>query len=789
MDSRISLKLEFNEIKKRLAQKAQSESAKKLALSLEPQIKRRAVKHLIDETKEAESIYLSCESLPIMSFPDITPERGRMRSGAALSPSELLRIMRLLKAAKRAKNAIKRDDERNIVLLPEQAEGLFYDDAIIKRIDESVESDERLADGASSELRNIRRRIVSENEGIREKLNAVIRSKEYAKYLQDAIVTMRAGRFVVPVKAEYRSMIKGMVHGESASGSTVFIEPMSVVEANNKLKELDILEAKETQRILKQFSNELRPYEEDLGYDVEILSYLDLVFAKAALAVSQKAFPPEISVEGEIKILKGRHPLIEESKVVPISFELSKEQQSMVITGPNTGGKTVTLKLIGLFSMMMQSGLFLPADQGSRLPIYEKIFVDIGDEQSIEQSLSTFSAHMKNTISIVKNADEKSLVLLDELGAGTDPEEGAALAMAILETISERGARIFATTHYSEIKAFALSQEGFVNASMEFDVSTLSPTYKLIVGVAGASNAFLISRSLGLPEEVLTRAKGHMNDERLKYDYLIKEAERSRRRAERQLQKARDMKRHAVEVDEKAKALEEELSEKRKKLMRRAEEEAYEIVKSTQDEMDDLICQIKKLMKAHASEAEVTKTIEKARRQLSAKKDVAQHALKESKKPRISAKPEEIKPGDIVKVCSIDAKGSVLSAPDSKGMVSVQAGIMKLNVHYTDLEIQNESAQKTYQRTSRVNVIRKSIPLSINLIGKTVDEALLEADKYLDDAFVGGLNEVTIIHGKGTGALSNAIRDLLKRHPHVKNFRAGKYGEGEQGVTVVELKR
>ena len=789
MNERVSQKLEFEEIKKRLAGKTLSANGRKLALELMPERKERAVKHLIDETKEAETLLLASENMPIVSFPDLSSERARPRSGASVSPAELLNIMRLMKAAKRARQGIRRDEERNIVILPDQAEGLFYDDAIIKRIDDSVESEERLSDNASRELAAIRRRILSENEGIREKLNSIIRSKDYGKYLQESIVTMRAGRFVVPVKAEYRAMIKGLVHGESASGSTLFIEPMSVVEANNKLKELSIAEAKETERILLQFSSELRPYEEDLKYDVEILSYLDLVFAKAALAVSQKAYPAELSQDGRIYISKGRHPLIDEKKVVPITFELDGDQRSMVITGPNTGGKTVTLKLVGLFSMMAQSGLFIPAEQGSMLPVYESIFADIGDEQSIEQSLSTFSAHMKNTIIAVKFADKKSLVLLDELGAGTDPEEGAALAMAILERLNAKGARIFATTHYSEIKTFALSTEGFVNASMEFDVSTLSPTYKLILGVAGASNAFLISRSLGLPDEVIDAAKEHMDDERLKFDYLLKEAERSRRKADRQLQKARDAKRHAMEVDEKAKAMEEEIAEKRKKAIDKANEEAYEIIRKARDEMEELISEVKRLRKQNASEADFTRAVEKARRQMTASKDVAATRIKEGKKPRLTLRAEDIKVGDTVKVTSIGAKGSVLTLPDSKGMVGIQAGIMKLNVHYSELELQNESGQKTYQKASKVNVIRKMLPLSINLIGKTVDEALIEANKYIDDAFVGGLTEVTIIHGKGTGALQAAIRDMLKHHKQVKSYRAGRFGEGENGVTIVELKR
>ena len=789
MNEKISQKLEFEEIKKMLANQVRSENGRQLAYALMPEKKERAVRRLLAETGEAQTIELSSESSPISSFDDITSERARLRSGASLNPKELLNIMRLMKAAKRAKRGIKYDEQRNITLLPEQAEGLFFDEAIIRRIDESVESEERLSDAASQQLSMIRRRIVSENDGIRERLNSIIRSKDMGKYLQEAIVTMRAGRFVVPVKAEYRAMIKGLVHGQSASGSTLFIEPIGVVEANNRLKELALEEARETERILKQFSAELRPYEEDLKYDVEILSYLDLVFAKANLATKQRAFAARLSDDGSISIIKGRHPLIDDKKVVPVTFELTGEQQSMVITGPNTGGKTVTLKLIGLFSMMTQAGMFIPASEGSTLPVYESIFADIGDEQSIEQSLSTFSAHMKNTIIAVKFADEHSLVLLDELGAGTDPEEGAALAMAILERLSEKGARIFATTHYSEIKSFALSTPGFVNASMEFDVSTLRPTYKLIVGVAGASNAFLISRSLGLPDDVISNAKEHMNDERLKFDYLVKEAERSRRRAERQLKKAQDMKRHAEEVDEKAKAQEEELAEKRRKTIERANEEAYEIIRSARDEMEELIAEVKRLRKKNADEAEFTRAVENARRRMSAKKDVAEKKIKESKKPRRTLKPQDISVGDTVRVASMGAKGSVLAPPDSKGMVSVQAGIMKLTVHYSDLELQNESAKQTYQRSSRVNMGKKEISLSINVIGKTVDEALLEVDKYIDDAFICGLNEVTVIHGKGTGALSSAIRDMLKHHPHVKSCRAGRFGEGEQGVTVVELKK
>lgn len=790
MNERIAAKLEFDVIKILLAKKAVSSAGKELAMEIMPKKRKKDVKLLLDETKEAETIYLSAENLPISGFPEISGVRARLRAKSMLLPGELLNVMRLMKAAKRAKTGIKPDEAKNISILPAAAEGLFYDDSLIKRIDESVESEERLSDSASAELRNIRRRIVSENEGIREKLLSLIRNKDMGKYLQDAIVTMRAGRFVVPVKSEYRSAVKGLVHGESASGATLFIEPLGVVEANNKLKELDIAEKKETERVLLELSELLRPYEEDFEYDEKILAYLDLVFAKAALGADMKGCAPKISEDGRIYISHGRHPLIDEKKVVPITLDLSKEDGNMIITGPNTGGKTVTLKLLGLFSMMAQSGLFIPAREGSELPLYESIFADIGDEQSIEQSLSTFSGHMKNIISIIKHSDKNSLILLDELCAGTDPEEGAALAMSILEKLSESGARIFATTHYSEIKSFALKTPGFINASMEFDVSTLRPTYKLIVGVSGTSNAFLISRSLGLPDEIISGAKEHMDDERLKYDYLIKEADKARRKARRQLDAARDMKKQASELSEKTKAQEEELTSKRNELIKNAKEQAYDIVLKTQEEMEQIISELKKLRK-NASEADFTRAVESARRKVSAKKDTAYKAVKEKKKPIKKVDPKTIKPGDLVKIPSLEVSGSVLKAPDQKGMVAVQAGIMKLNVHYSELEKNNETSRTVYQKSSpsRVSLERKPISMSLNVIGKTVEEALTLVDKYLDDVYVAGLNEVTIIHGVGTGALKSAIRDYLNGHPHVKSYRAGRFGEGEQGVTVVSIRR
>ncbi len=786
MDERVLKILGYDKIQQMLAECAVSSRGAAAAKALLPATDRREVETMIAQTREAETISISSVAHPMMGFDDLSGELTRLKAGAGLSCAELMRISRLHKAAKRAKKTILKDEEGALRLLPSMAENLFYDDMLIGRIDEAILSEEEVADGASAELRQIRRKMRSENAFVREKLNSIIRSKEYAPYLQDAIITTRDGRYVVPVKQEYRGNVPGLIHGQSASGATLFIEPMSIVEANNRLRVLEEEERQEIARILLELSSLAGAYTQQMWADLEILTQLDLIFAKAALAIRMRAMPVQLNEDDTIDIRAGRHPFIDEKEVIPVSIHIANEHRTLIITGPNTGGKTVTLKMVGLFSAMAQSGLFLPAQEGSSLPLFGKIFADIGDEQSIEQSLSTFSSHMRNIIYILRKAQPHCLVLIDELGAGTDPEEGTALALAVLDELNNRGCKLLATTHYSEIKAYAMKTEGFENASMEFDAQSLRPTYRLIMGVAGSSNAFLISKRLGLKAPLIERAKSFMRQERLEFDDLILQAERTRKQAERELERARQMQEHAKQVDSRAKQLEQELAQKRKSAIERAQKDALEIVKQAQEETEALIREAKKL--SRQSESQATKTTQKVRRELSARREVLKKSIEPKKRPPASVNPAKLSVGDLVYIYSLGVEATVSSLPDAKGMVGVQAGIMSMNIHYSDLEMAGPPAKKKAARTSRISLERKSVPLSINLHGYTVEEAILEVDRYLDDAFLAGLSEVSIIHGKGTGALRSGIQGFLRKHPHVAQFRLGKFGEGESGVTIVTLK-
>lgn len=786
MTDRVFEILGFKTMRSRLAAKCLSKKGAELAEALKPEKTIKAAKRLLAETLEAESITISVAAHPLISFADITPEITRLKSHAGLNCAELLRVVQLLKAARRANKGIREDDEGRIKLLPELAEGLYYDDDIISRIDDAIISEEEVSDFASPELRGIRRRKAAENQAVRDKLTSVIRSRELSKYLQDAIITMRDGRFVVPVKQEYRGYIKGLVHGESASGATVFIEPMGVVDANNKLRQLEDEERREIDRVLMQLSDMLRPFVEDIEYDLEIMAYLDLVFAKAALGLDYGGTAADLTESGRMFINNGRHPLIDHDKVIPVSMEISADDTAMIITGPNTGGKTVTLKLAGLFALMSQSGMYIPAER-SELPVFNGVYADIGDEQSIEQSLSTFSAHMRNIVFILRRAKRGSLVLLDELGAGTDPEEGAALALAILKELHERGIKVLATTHYSELKAYALTTPGFVNASMEFDTKSLMPTFKLIMGVAGASNAFYISKKLGLRREIIESAKKFMDEERLQFDSLLLEAQKERDRANRELQKAYEMQQNAKEINEKAKKLEKELQQKRERELEKAHKQAMEIVSKAQEETEQIISDVKKIRKM--SESDTTRAVEKARKSLSGKKENLRRQELPKKKARAEAiNPNGILEGDTVHVNSINADATVIKPPDAKGNVVVQAGIITMTVKASDLSKVTGKEKKKVMRTARVSLSRKTVGMSLNLHGYDVEEALIELDRYLDDAFLAGLKEVTINHGKGTGVLRSSVQRYMRHHPHVDKFRPGKYGEGEEGVTIVTLK-
>lgn len=782
MHKRVFGILEFDKILHKLSGFAHSEAGQEKALALNPAEDRDDVLRLLAQTAEAESITLRQPSLLVSAFSQIHTELKRLKSGASLNCAEILRCAGVFKAAKKAKQGIY---EEASPLLYEYAKDLYYSDEFLRTIDRSILSEDTVSDDASPALRDIRRKILRENETVKEKLNAYIKDPVSARYLQDSIVTMRQGRYVVPVKQEYKGTVKGLIHDQSGSGQTLFIEPMAVVEANNRLRLLEGEEQAEIERILKKISDDLRAYLTELQADMEALTALDLVFAKALLARDMKAVEPHISQEQVLDIREGRHPLIDPQKVVPVSVKLGQDYKGLIITGPNTGGKTVTLKLCGLMQLMAQSGLFVPAAQGTILPVYKKIFADIGDEQSIEQSLSTFSSHMRNITGVLRYADKNSLVLLDELGAGTDPAEGAALAMSILEELEQKNAAVLATTHYSEIKAFAMTSRFYENAGMEFDVESLSPTYRLFIGIPGLSNAFRISEKLGIRQSIIERAKKHLSEESLRFEQVITQAEEQREKAQKERHEIAEIRQKTLELSEKLSGEEKKAEEKKEEILRKAREEAFEIIKSARQEAEEAIGELKKVKFDTA--ADITRASEKARKRLAGSSQNLSESLK-PKRSRGIPKTEELIPGAGVTIISLNTKASVVKKPDAKGNVEVQAGMMKLTVKIDDLELANGTQPKALKQRSSVNLAVKSIRMEIDLRGHTIDEALIELDKYLDDAFLSGLNEIAVIHGKGTGALRQGIRDFLRHHPHAEAFREGKYGEGDQGVTVVSLK-
>ena len=779
MNEKVIAKLEFDKIRGRLAERALSDPGKEKALALKPSTDYAHIQRLQGETLEAESVLMRAAATPMSAFSEVSAEIARLKAGADIGCRELLRVLGVLKSARRARKGIERSEDGPNTLY-DMAQTLFYSDAMINDLDNAIVSEDELSDNASPELASIRRKIMRENDGIRDKLNDMIRSAQHKEHLQDAIVTMRGGRYVVPVKAEHRRNVKGLVHDQSGSGQTFFIEPMEVVEANNRLRELELAERTEIERILHVFSERLRADWHALKSNLETLTALDLIFARASLASAMKASPPMITQERRIVIKNGRHPLIDPKVVVPVSLRIEGDYSGLIITGPNTGGKTVTLKLTGLLVMMAQSGLFVPADGGTELPVFTGLYADIGDEQSIEQSLSTFSSHMKNITYITRNADGHSLVLLDELGAGTDPAEGAALAMAILETLANRGCHVMATTHYSEIKAFAMASSVYENACMEFNVQTLSPTYRLIMGVPGVSNAFEISKKLGLDDGIITRAKEHMSEETVKFEQLIGEAQRQRELAQIKEQQAESFRRTAQSIRDKSDTALTKAQEKAKKIVDGANEKALEILKEARDEAERVISELKLAQAARQED------INAARKALSDRIGEKAGSLRKKETRKSDVKPEELSEGDTVRLIEHGVTATVLKAPKD-GKVYVQAGALKLTVDVSEVEV--AQPEKKVQRLGRVQREAGPVSMSIDVRGMTLDEAEIETDQYLDEAFLSGQTEVMVIHGKGTGVLRTGLRSFLKTHAHVEGFRRGIYGEGEDGVTVVTLKQ
>ncbi len=779
----IPISLEFNLILEKVAQYALSTSGREVILKTTPTDDFDKACLLMEQTTQALNILIRHMHYPVRSFSAIEGELKRLNANASLSCGEILRVISVFKSAKHSAILAKESTENIIATL---AQGLFYDERAIKHVDECIISEEDVADSASRELTHIRNSIRKENNFIKEKLQGMLKHQDDQKYLQEQIITQRNGRYVVPVKAEYKGQVAGIVHEKSASGATLFIEPVSVVEANNRIRELEGEEQREIARILGEISNMLSAYTTELEINTQILTDLDVFFSKASYAKEVKGVPVRHSKENIIDITEGRHPLIDPQKVVPISLCVSNDVKSLIITGPNTGGKTVTLKLVGLFCAMAQSGIFVSAKSPVYLSVFDGIFADIGDEQSIEQSLSTFSAHMKSIIHTLDNAKSRSLVLLDELGAGTDPNEGSAIAQAVLKYLSNNGATIIATTHISDLKEFATKNEGFENASMEFDPQTLTPTYRLLMGTAGRSNAILISKGLGLKEEVINLALGYMDEEHLKYSQLIENAQLNRQKAYEDLEKARQAKAEAEAEVANAQMLIQKAKEKKKQILEKANKKAIEIIDDAKNTAEDAIKLSKKLK--NKDESARTKLTKKVRDDLSDKKQFIEKHHNKAKYNEEGIDAQEIKEGDTVIIIKMDAPATVLKAPNEKGMVELQAGILKTQMHHSELA-KAPTSKKEKRAVSSVNLnYGRHVSMEIDLHGMNVEEAIIEVDKYLDDAFLSGLQEVRIIHGRGTGVLRSGIQKYMRNHPHVLKFRQGRFDEGDIGVTIVTLK-
>ena len=776
--------LEFPKIRARMAALATTEMGRACALELMPSSDPFLVRRMQQQTEEASTVLAYNGSNPMAAFTDVRPFLKLAQIGSTLSAKAILQIADAMKASRLVRSALVTDRE-DTPLLTELGSRLYANRRLEEDVFDAILSEDEISDHASSELNDIRRHIRVLNDRIRDKLNSIVRSPSTVKYLMDAIITMRNGRYVVPVKAECRANVPGIVHDQSGTGSTLFIEPMSVVEAGNELKQWAVKEKNEIERILAAFSAQIGPDAELIGESLENLAEIDMIFARAALGRSMNAVPPKLNEEGRVNLIRARHPLIDPDKVVPSNLWLGSDFTTLVITGPNTGGKTVTLKTVGLLSLMAQAGMQIPAAYGSELAIFDEIFADIGDEQSIEQSLSTFSSHMTNIVDILDRVTENSLVLFDELGAGTDPTEGAALAMAILNRLLESKVRTMATTHYSELKVFALSTPGVENASVEFNVETLRPTYRLSIGVPGKSNAFEISRKLGLPENLIDAARELLSSESIRFEDVIANAEYHRQVAEKERELAAQAAQETIRLRDEAEKLRKEMEEKRESAMRKAREDARRVLENARRESESILSDLKKMKKnASTPDAEAAAL----RRQLEKSIDGLSEGLARPMDDA-GAPPKTLKPGDRVKILTLGSEGTVLSAPNAKGEVELQAGIMKFKAHLSQLRLVRETAprQKASVKT-QTGAMTRTVSMECDVRGMALDEALSTVDQYLNEAVMAGLNEVSIIHGKGTGVLRSGIQQHLRRHMLVKEFRLGVYGEGESGVTVVTLK-
>ena len=790
MNQKTLTKLEYDKIIGLLEEEASSFRGRQLCRRLKPMTDLNKINTFQEQTAAAFTRIIRKGRFSFGDAAPIEESMKRLEIGGTLSISELLRICRLLKNAARAKSYGRHDTQEDAAdCLDDYFNLLEPLSPLSNEIDRCIISEEEIADDASSELKRIRRNMSTINDRVHATLSGLVNGS-WRSYLQDPIITMRGDRYCLPVKAEYRGQVQGLIHDQSSTGSTLFIEPMAVVKLNNDLKELYAKEQEEIQAILADLSGQAASYVEEIRQDYRAMTDLDFIFARGALALSMQASRPVFNQEGRIRIREGRHPLLDPRTVVPITVSLGEDFTLLIITGPNTGGKTVSLKTVGLFTLMGQAGLHIPAGDRSELAVFHQVYADIGDEQSIEQSLSTFSSHMTNIVSFLKKVDEQSLVLFDELGAGTDPTEGAALAIAILSYLHKRGIRTMATTHYSELKVYALSTEGVENACCEFDVESLRPTYRLLIGIPGKSNAFAISGKLGLPEFIIKDARKRLSEQDISFEDLLTDLETSRRTIEQERAEIQAYRKETEALKAQAQQRQEKLEEQRNRIIREANEKANAILREAKEVADETIRNFHKFGKENISAAEMEKERERLRQKIkTTQADAAVKAAKQKKKYKAS----DFKLGESVKVLSMNLTGTIHSLPDSKGNVTVQMGILRSQVNISDLEIIEEPvpyAAKKFSRTSKSSMkMGKSLSVSpeINLLGKTVDEAVAELDKYLDDALLSHLNTVRVVHGKGTGALRKGIHEYLRRQKHVKSYRLAEFGEGDAGVTIVEL--
>ena len=786
--------LEYRKIIAQLKREMGSAASAKLADELTPLTSEKIIKEELRSTTEAVDLIVRKGPLPTGGLYDIREALLLAKKGGSLTMRQLLEVQNVLGISSEVVAFMHDDALPELKYIGEMVDLIVEFTALEKEISRCILTEDEMADNASPKLKDIRRNIHQQNQAIKNKLSRIITSSSNKTYLQDAIVTMRDGRYVIPVKQEYRSFFPGMVHDQSKGGATLFIEPQGVVELNNKLRELEVEEQLEIARILAELSSRVAEHYREIRSNLELLTKLDFIMAKGKLSCKMHASEPKIDADGELRLISARHPLIEYKKAVPVDIRIGGDYRTLIITGPNTGGKTVSLKTAGLLVMMAQSGLHIPASHASTLPIFGEVFADIGDEQSIEQSLSTFSSHMKNIVSIIDKASYDSLVLVDELGAGTDPTEGAALAIAILERFYDSGALTMATTHYNELKKYALATSGVENAAMEFDVETLTPTYRLLIGVPGKSNAFEISKKLGLSESVIERASEHIKHGDMEFENVISSIEDDKRKAAADRLDAESMR---AEIEERLKKLEEKekaVSEKRADIIAEAKREARELLRETKSAVKDVQKDLRRLQKSGAHTNLNTGALEKSRRKINEAEDlVSEKVVKQVNSEPVSA--DTLKIGDRVKLLTIGQNGTILSLPDEKGNLMINIGALKVKARLQDLMLINEGKDRKPQAKSSSkygSLLRSkssSVSASINVMGKNLEDALADVEKYLDDVYMAGLDMVSIIHGRGGGILKDGIRQMLKRKKYVDSYGAASYNDGGEGVTIVRMKK